>query len=116
MTEWTKTGTVLVNDDRLYSEFLRKTGTQTVDHYGLIMFGDPKQEDFLRQITVSEHVFTATDSLSKIASKHYGEPRLWWVIAWFNTKPTDLHCEVGEKLFIPHPIGEVLAHAHKRVQ
>jgi nucleoid-associated protein YgaU len=114
LTEWTKTGTILTNNDRIYGEFLRKTGAKNVDHYGIMLFGDPMQGDFLREISMSEHVFGYGDSLSKIAYKEYGDPRYWWVIAWFNTKPTDLHCSIGDKIFAPHPLEEVLAQAAKR--
>lgn len=116
MTTWTRSGTILTNDDNVYKDFLDKTGTSNVDHYGLIMFGDPLQEDFLEQISVSEHVYSLGDTLAKIAAKQYGDARLWWVLAWFNTKPTDLHCELGEIIYAPHPIDEVTNQMFNRVQ
>jgi len=114
LTEWTKSGKLLSNDDRIYQNFLRKTGTRNIDHYGLMIFGDPMQEDFLNEISTSEHVFSASDSLSKIAFKEYGDARLWWVLAWFNTKPTDMHIEIGERIYAPHPLDEALHQALKR--
>ena len=113
MTEWTKNGRVLSNDDKIYQNFLKKTGTRNIDHYGLVIFGDPMQEDFLNEISTSEHIFSIGDSLSKIAFKEYGDPRLWWVLAWFNTKPTDMHVDIGERIYAPHPLDEVLHQALK---
>ena len=93
-----------------------KTGASNIDHYGLIMFGDPIQEDFLEQISVSEHIYSLGDTLSKIAAKQYGDPRFWWILAWFNTKPTDLHCELGDIIYVPHPIDEVVNQMFNRVE
>ena len=65
------------------------------------------REDFLKQISTTQHVFSLGDTLFKISYKQYGDPKFWWVIAWFNSKPTDLHCEIGDIIFIPFPL-EVL--------
>ena len=111
MANWDENTDTLKNDDKVYSKFLQKTGTTSVTHKGIVVLGDPKREDFLKEITVKQHYFSAGDSLTKIAYNNYGDPRLWWVIAWFNTKPTDLHCEIGDKIFIPFPIEEVINQA-----
>ena len=74
------------------------------------------KESFLEEISVAEHVFSLGDTLSKIAFKQYGDSRLWWVLAWFNTKPTDLHCEVGEIIYAPHPLEEVLNQMFNRIE
>ncbi len=115
MTEWTKSGRVLSNNDKIYQSFMKKTGTRNVDHYGLVIFGDPMQEDFLSEISTSEHVYSVGDSLSKIAFKEYGDPRLWWILAWFNTKPTDMHIDIGERIYAPHPVEEAIHQALKEL-
>lgn len=116
MTDWTRSGNILTNDDKIYKDFLDKTGAGNVDHYGLIMFGDPMREDFLEEISVAEHVFSLGDTLAKIAYKQYGDARFWWVLAWFNTKPTDLHCELGDIIYAPHPLEEVINQMFNRVE
>ena len=45
---------------------------------------------------------------SKLAHKHYGDSSLWWVIAWFNKRPTESHVTVGTVIVIPMPIQKVL--------
>jgi nucleoid-associated protein YgaU len=62
----------------------------------------------LKRLVKLEHIWKVGDSYSKIASKHYGDPKLWWVIAWFNKRPTETHCAIGDKLYIPTPLGEVI--------
>lgn len=114
MTDWTKDSTIFTNDDEIYEGYLNKVGSKLIEHRSLIMFGDPRQETFLNEINYSTHVYSFGDSLSKIAYKEYGDPKYWWVIAWFNTKPTDFHCEVGDIIQIPHPLNEVLAQVFSR--
>ena len=116
LSNWTRNGTILTNDDKIYKDFLDKTGAGNIDHYGLILFGDAMQENFLEEISVAEHIFSLGDTLSKIAFDQYGDSRLWWVLAWFNTKPTDLHCEVGEIIYAPHPLDEVLNQMFNRIE
>jgi len=75
----------------------------------LIMFGDPRQETFLNEINYSTHVFSYGDSMSKIAFKEYGNAKYWWVIAWFNGKPTEQHVELGEVVQVPLFLDEALS-------
>ena len=116
MSDWTEAGVPLTNQDSVYDDFLKRTGTTAIDHWGIFLYGDPMQESFLSEISISEHNFALGDSLSKIAFKEYGDPRLWWVLAWFNTKPTDLHCAIGDKIIIPFPLNEVLNQVFKRIE
>lgn len=116
MTNWTRNGTILTNNDKIYKDFLDKAGAGNIDHYGLLMFGDPMREDFLDEVSVAEHVFSLGDTLGKIAYKQYGDSRYWWVLAWFNTKPTDLHCELGDIIYAPHPLEEVVNQMFNRAE
>ena len=53
-------------------------------------------------------VWKVGDKLWKYASIHYGDPRLWWVIGWYNLKPTDAHFEIGDSILIPVPVNKVM--------
>ena len=44
------------------------------------------------------------DKLYKFAHEYYGDPNLWWVIAWYNNKPTDAHFKLGETVYIPREL------------
>jgi len=33
---------------------------------------------------------------------------MWWVIAWYNQKPTEAHFNVGDVVYIPTPLANVL--------
>mgnify|MGYP001198828045 FL=1 len=54
------------------------------------------------------YVWTVGDHYYKLAQRFYGDPRYWWVIAWFNKKPTESHVAVGDLIRIPTPLGQVL--------
>lgn len=85
-----------------------------IEHYGLVSFGDPNEQSFLRKISKTLHIFKTGDKLSKIAYEYYGDPKLWWVLAWFNSKPTDFHCRIGDTIEVPKPLDEVLMQIHNR--
>ena len=112
MTTWSKNGKKMSNKSEVYREFLNKTGADKVDHYGVIFFGDPREDDFLEGKEKIDHIYSTGDSLSKIAFKHYGDARLWWLLAWYNSKPTDFHCKLGDIIEVPFPLREVLEQAY----
>ena len=35
------------------------------------------------------------DRFYKLADQYYGDPTLWWIIAWYNRMPTESHAEGG---------------------
>lgn len=111
MTEWNDNSVILENEDRIYGKFMDKIGTKKVDHSSIILFGNPVDSEFLKKIRVSKHIYAASDRLSKLAHKYYGEAELWWVLAWFNGKPTDFHCKIGDIILIPTPVEEAILQA-----
>lgn len=114
MTEWNQNSVILENDEKIYLKFMEKIGASKIDHSSLVLFGDPVDSSFLKKINILKHNYASSDSLCKIAYKHYGDAELWWVLAWFNGKPTDFHCKIGEVLLIPTPVEEVLIQAQER--
>ena len=101
MSTWNKNGEKFLNTSDVIRPFLDKIEQDQVNHYGPIFLGDPRSEDFLREISVITHIWGVGDRLSKIAYEHYGDAKLWWLLAWFNAKPTDFHCKVGDIIQIP---------------
>jgi len=51
--------------------------------------------------TLQVHVFSATDTLSGIAQKYYGDWKLWRVIAERNNILDVRQIEIGTELLIP---------------
>lgn len=53
------------------------------------------------------HVWKVGDRLYKLADQYYNDPELWWIIAWYNSKPTEAHFNVGDLIQIPLPLERV---------
>jgi|TARA_R110000824_G_scaffold11740_2_gene51400 hypothetical protein len=80
---------------------------ELVSHYDTPFFPEITLED--RYSLVNEqHTWNVGDRYWKLASKFYGSSDLWWVIAWYNQKPTDAHVKIGDTIAIPMPIDRVL--------
>ena len=65
------------------------------------------QEDSINAELVTWEMGTR---LEKLSSEHYGRGNYWWVIARYNNKPTDAHFELGDIVYIPKPLGLILAY------
>lgn len=62
------------------------------------------------KLSALNHTWTLGDRYYKLASKHYGDGELWWVIAWFNKMPTESHLKLGDIVQIPFPLERVLSY------
>jgi len=54
------------------------------------------------------HVWKYGDRFYNLAQKYYKDPRYWWVIAWWNSYPTEASVRKGTKLLIPVNITDAL--------
>ena len=50
------------------------------------------------------------DRLDNLAFQYYGDPKLWWAIAWFNEKPTEAHLKLGQLILVPIPVEKVISY------
>ena len=53
-------------------------------------------------------VWSQGDRFYKMASTYYNSPQYWWVIAFYNKKPTEQHVNLGDIIEIPLPLDLVL--------
>lgn len=56
----------------------------------------------------ANHIWTLGDRYYKLAYEYYGSSEYWWVIAWFNKKPTEQHLNLGDLVKVPMPLADVL--------
>lgn len=96
------------NEGGIYQEFLDERGVSRLEQ-----FRTPKWIPLTEQIrdgfTYTRHVWSFGDTYWKLSNKFYGNPKLWWVLAWFNRKPTEAHIKAGEIILIPAPVQELLS-------
>ena len=95
------------NDYDLYDEHMTDRDVQYITHFTTPQFGSVNALQFSK-LQVAPHIWSAGDRLYKLAYEHYGDSELWWVIAWFNKKPTEAHFQIGDQVLIPKPLNKVL--------
>lgn len=61
-------------------------------------------------LTVTTTMWMTGDRLWKLAAEHYGSAKYWWVIAYFNNKPTDSHFKIGDTVQVPFPLNTILSY------
>lgn len=96
---------VASNTDQFYLELRDK---KIIYQYrtGTLQHPTPAQ---IMQLQLTGHVWKVGDRYYKLAHEHYGDSRLWWVIAWFNRAPTEGHLKLGDTIQIPHPIAKIVS-------
>jgi hypothetical protein len=63
----------------------------------------------ISNLTVVTEVWKTGDRYWKYAAKYYGgRSDLWWVIAWFNNLPSEGMLNIGDLIYIPTPLEQVL--------
>ena len=99
---------VVINNVSLYDKIKKERGLARLKHYKRHIFYDLKEED-LKDMVINYKVWSLGDRMHKFAHEAYGDSELWWVLAWFNQKPTDAHYKIGDKIAIPHPIEDLVS-------
>lgn len=95
------------NELDLYENVLRQRSLSLIRQYntGTLKYPDSNQ---LNTLNVEKEIWKVGDRLYKFADEYYGDVRLWWVIAWYNKKPTENHFQIGEEVLIPFPLDKLL--------
>jgi len=98
---------VYINKEDLYKKRLDDRGVNHINQYESPQFRYPTANQ-MSQLDLRSHIWKLGDRYYKLAHKYYGDPSLWWVIAWFNQMPTESHIALGDVLDIPFPLESVL--------
>ena len=97
----------IFNDYDLYKKVRKKRDVNSITHYNTPIMPAPTEEEEF-SLEIIEHVWKLGDRYYKMAHQYYGDAKLWWVIAWFNRKPTEAHASLGDVLEIPFPLEKIL--------
>lgn len=68
--------------------------------------------DFIEYGELEPHLWKVGSRFYKLAYEHYGDATLWWIIAFYNKKPTDSHVKIGEVIYVPrdpYPIQRIFS-------
>lgn len=98
---------IINNNFETYEELRERRGLRKINHFKTpkLRHLHPAQMRKLNRIT---HVWKIGDRYYKLAHKHYGDSKYWWVIAWYNKRPTESHVQLGDLVFVPQPLEDVL--------
>lgn len=96
-----------INARRMYKKFFDARDVPFIRQYATANYDYPT-EDQINSLNLVQHVWKRGDKLSKLAETSYGDPRLWWVIAWFNKRPTESHLNYGDVIQVPFPLDRTL--------
>jgi hypothetical protein len=91
-----------------YYEYLTKNrDIKIANHYATPILKNPTVSERSR-IIADRHIWVLGDRYYKLADKYYGDSTYWWVIAWYNSAPTEIDLEYGDILDIPVNLTTVL--------
>lgn len=97
------------NDDQMYRKHFESRGIENIpNQYTTGKFYYPTDEEIANTV-VLEEVWKLGDRLYRYAKKYYNSEEYWWLIAWFNQKPTEHHFKVGDSVKIISNLSEALA-------
>ena len=95
-----------VNGTAVYKEILNERGVPFIEHYRSPSMRYPTVEQ-MQNLSIEKYILSTGDKYWKFAESAYGDPSLWWVLAWFNKKPTESHFKTGDMILIPYPLEKV---------
>lgn len=104
---------IIENASPGYQDPLQRRGLTSIKQYGRVRMPAPSPDE-RRALSQYMHPYATGDKLYKIAHKHYGDAGYWWILAWWNQKPTDFHCSIGDTIYVPLPLKEVLYLVNRR--
>jgi nucleoid-associated protein YgaU len=98
----------LLNSSEYYQP-LRKSRNKEkgLTHYETPVLYHPSVVD-RANIATTTHVWTAADRYYNLAARYYGDPKLWWIIAWYNGRPTEGDISPGDLITIPLSAQEII--------
>ena len=96
-----------INNNEMYEDLFEKRDVKHIEQYTTPILKYPNDEA-KKNIKTTNYIWKQGDKLWRLASLHYGDPTLWWVIAQFNQKPTEMHLEIGDEIQIPVDLSSVL--------
>ena len=101
--------TTIIVDSKLREKIYSRMRVEEVIQTETLRLNDLTEDELRTEFTYVERIIGQGDKMYKFAHDIYGDADYWWIIAWFNNKPTDAHCKIGEVLYIPLPLGRAIS-------
>ena len=99
--------TKAANTNEMYKDYFDRKGQKFFKQYVTGMLSYPTEKQ-IESLDLVYHTWGMGDRYEKLASEHYGDSRLWFIIAWFNKKPLEQMAKPGSVIYIPKPMERVM--------
>jgi nucleoid-associated protein YgaU len=93
------------SEDR--ESLIDRRGSSQIEHFESIKLHNPDFSERAKILTKT-YVWKLGDRLYLLADKYYGDSRFWWVIAWYNSVPTEANLRPGAVIEIPLNLEQAL--------
>lgn len=97
----------LINKSDLYKQKFKDKGVTSFKQLSVPSFVYPTEEE-IQTLEIFTDTWKQGDSFEKISYKYYNDVEYWWIIPFFNNKPTEQHFNIGDKILIPLPLYKIL--------
>ena len=98
---------ILINGSEYYAPLRKSRKMPAIRQYATPILTNPTVEQRSRLKTTA-YIWKYGDRFYNLAHKFYNDSRFWWVIAWYNSYPTEAHLETGNVIYIPLNIEQAL--------
>ncbi|MAG28080.1 hypothetical protein CMI47_21350 [Candidatus Pacearchaeota archaeon] len=98
---------ILNNASDYYAPLRESRDVKNIRHYETPQIHNPTLSQRVALLTTT-HIWKYGDRFYKLADKHYNDARFWWVIAWYNSAPTEASLITGDPLEIPVNLEKAL--------
>jgi len=99
--------TIFNNSQDMYKNLLNNRNLKNIKQYETVNY-TIDFSSIAQNMQIINHVWSLGDRYYKISNKYYGDPKDWWVIALYNTKPTESNILVGDIIYVPTPLIKLL--------
>ena len=99
--------TPAINNAEQYRRMFKERGIRFLKQYptAKLHFPTDGESETIEEV---DHIWKSGDRFYKLANKYYGDPTVWWIIAWYNQTPTESHVSFGDIIQIPLPFDRIL--------
>ncbi len=97
----------VINRNDLYSQQFENRDVHSIVQYRMDPMTHPTAQEE-KTLSIQHHRWQPNDRLYRLADQHYGDFRLWWLIAQYNRVGSELELSHGQIILIPHPLSLAL--------
>mgnify|MGYP001034784939 FL=1 len=98
---------IISNDSDFYQFLRKKRGVKNIVQYETPRTHIPRLTERVTLSTTS-HLWSYGDRYYNLAHQYYGNTDYWWVIAWYNGRPTEADIKPGDLIEIPLKLDDAL--------